>query len=207
MRVVVKTENANSDILELLNERSEEKIAFNLHRGMVVKLQDGGQPTAVPKEILEMSPSYLIEIYEEGGAKTNSGESTIVCAMSGKRLKPYYTPVKGELACGRQAWFSVESGVVTVTGYTMAETVELQRHEIIVQNVIPPVVSIKTINVWKGYRNELPGMFSIYKEAVHAAYEKAQCYHCKCIHYATLNEKMKNVRALNNLQHIEATSP
>lgn len=99
----------------------------------------------------------FIDCSEYGGGMSNTGLGVIVCGASGKPLKPYRIPNGGHLACGH--------------------------HETYFTSYEEDVARLVKKEIWVGYADELPTMYGQFQDAVNAAVEKANCYHCREPHY------------------------
>lgn len=137
----------------------------------------------IPEIVQGKKFSLMINCDENGGAATNTGQATVVCSLSGGKLRPYFVPSSGELSNGTQAFFSVPEAVVTVIAHRKQSDIEILMHLI---EISDNFISLETEQVWAGYYNNLPKMYSMYEAAVKAAKEKAECYHCRCVHYAAV---------------------
>ena len=109
MKIVAKVSGENIQLVKTLNERGiSAKLVKN---GVIVELPKvlGSNPEdlkfSIPQEV--KGSQFFIDCYEHGGGMTNTGFGTIVCGLSGKKLKPYYVPKSGNLSNGVHAYFSI----------------------------------------------------------------------------------------------------
>lgn len=134
----------------------------------------------IPELVLDKKFSLFIYCEETGGATVSGGEATIICGLSGDRIKPYSTanPINGA-----HAMFAVFEAVSTVTAYHEKNEVSVKMHCI---DRLGNLISLKTAEVWAGLPAQLPKMYSFYELAVAAAKNKANCHHCQSVYYAIL---------------------
>ena len=176
MKIIARVNGENAAFVERLNHQNIS--AKMIKNGVIVELPyDKGKYLIPPLNDYRL----FIDVQEQGGGLTNTGSATIVCGLTGKPLKPYYCPRRGHLACGIHAYFSVPEAVVTITGYRRDDNVTFSKHIIIVNGNL---ATLKTETLWSGRIESLPNLFSKYKNAAKAAQEKANCYHCRCVHYS-----------------------
>lgn len=137
----------------------------------------------IPAEILAgYEYQLLIEATESGGGATNTGSAQIVCGLSGKALRPYFTPTHGHLSNGTHAYFSVPGSVVLVNasrGHGSAG-IWITKYEVIQEGQFAKIV--KT-DIWSGQSSELPEVYNQYAAAVEAAAQKCRTYHCRYAMY------------------------
>lgn len=120
------------------------------------------------------------EMWEAGGGMTNTGNAQIICGPHGEELKPVFVRTGGDRACKEHAKFLVSEGDVVVT-------VTRHRQDFII--VLERIQSDGTLTSF--YRQEegeiTLGSFDDTQEefsrAVYAAWDKAECYHCREPHY------------------------
>lgn len=132
---------------------------------------------------VDPATEVLIEVAECGGSGDHNGGATIVCGLSGGKMKPYFRPM-GTEARQVQAWFATPIGLCliqatsyggqgpSVIGYelrTARETdhVALQRRQLF--QLAGP--------------HQLIGAPAAYTAAVRAAVAKVQCRGCRHMHY------------------------
>lgn len=175
----------NGENPALVSRLLEQGITAKLVKGgIIVELagrrdQEGHTHFVIPGEIA--GATLLIEATEHGGGYTNTGGATVVCGLSGKPLRPYYVPRGGHLACGTHGYFSVPGAVVTVVGYRRSDNVTIEEHRI---RQVGEIAWIESKQLWSGDIHELPELFSRYQAAAEAANMKANCYHCRCLHFS-----------------------
>lgn len=182
MKIIARKNVEDCGLVESLKQRG---ISAKLVRGaIIVELPEKpkekwDEPTVyeIPVEVLDAT--FCIDLSENGGGMTNTGSGTIVCGLSGKALRPYYTP-KG-YSNSDHAYFSVPSAVVTITGYRKDENIKIIEHRIVLKDNSARIDSRK---LWSGEVEALPNLFSRFQAAAEAAAKKGNCYHCRCVHYA-----------------------
>ncbi|MDD4937762.1 MAG: hypothetical protein PHX34_01975 [Candidatus Shapirobacteria bacterium] len=178
-KVIAKLSGEHVNLLERLGH-SVVKLVRN---ATLVELKATDGVYRIPKEIYGFSFSLQIEVAEEGGGYTHTGFSTIVCGLSGKKLKPYFMPRYGDLACEKHAFFSVPMSVVLVKGDRAKEEVEITKHSIVCIN---QTVRVEESLIWKGQFDRLPKRYQQYKGAVNAAKDKCSYYHCRVALYVAV---------------------
>jgi len=130
-------------------------------------------------------PAY----WEAGGGRTNIGNATIIAGIDGRAKEAIYVRRKGDLANAHHALVTLEVGdyiietnhhredfaieIFRITGF---EDKEGNTHAVIEQ------VNCFDKGEWDA---ELPAFLAA---AVHAAMEKATCYHCREPHFVTLTD-------------------
>lgn len=124
---------------------------------------------------------FCIDVEEKGGGEIKTGEATIVCGLSGKKLRPYYVRRSPVSANETHALFSIRASVVTVTAWRPADTVSIDEHRIVRKGIC---AWIETVNLWQGPCRELPEALGRFEQAVEAAIEKAYHDNCREVHYA-----------------------
>lgn len=189
MKITARIEGENQALVETLTQR-----------GIKAKLVKGGVIVELPmrkelesdRETYEVPPeandaTLYIDVTEHGGARTNTGSATVVCDSSGKPLRPYYIGRHGHLACGTHAYFSVPHAV-TITASRQDTIVKIEEHNIVRKGNI---AWIESKVLWSGELEVLPNSFKQFKAAAEAAKAKANCYHCRCVHFAKLPKKRR----------------
>jgi len=179
MKIVAKIDREDRDLAERMRGKGLE--ARVIRGRTLIELNKTGNVYDIPVEVKSQNPTLMIDCSECGGGMTNTGNSTIVCGLSGKKLRPYYVPRGGHLANGNHAYFAVPSMVVTISGYRQDYVVTIEEHAIIVNG---SRAHIKSSIIWSDEVDNLPNYLDRYREAAYAAYEKSNCYHCRCVHYA-----------------------
>jgi hypothetical protein len=184
MKITARINGESQPTVETLSQRSI--IAKLVKGGVIVELparkkESWNDPDTyeVPAEV--NGAMLFLDVAEKGGGMTNTGSGTVVCGLSGKALRPYYTPRGGHLACGTHAYFSVPNSVVTVTGYRRDTNITIQEHRIIRESNIARIESKK---LWSGELEVLPESFTQFQAAAEAASRKGNCYHCRCVHFS-----------------------
>lgn len=187
MKITARLNGENQSLVDTLTQRGI--TAKLVKRGVVIDLPRRGrmwsaaepwdnQEYEIPPEAQEAA--FFIDVPEEGGGKTHTGKGTVVCGLSGKALRPYYVPHGGHLACGTHAYFSVPVAVITVTGYCLSDDIVIKKHEIVRNG---DSAQIKSSTLWKGDLEVMPESFSRFQAAALAARDKANCYHCRHVHF------------------------
>lgn len=180
MKVTIKIPGENQNLVDSLGGKG---ISAKLVRGGVLISPDydaGAGGYVIPKEVNGRKRLFLIDCHEYGGAMTHTGDATVVCSYRGLRLRPYYRPQKGHLANGIHAYFSIPNVVITVTAHRNDTNISISSHRIMVED---GVVDIDSKVMWSGEVDFLPEKFGCYANAVAAASEKSECYHCREAHY------------------------
>ena len=178
-----------------INREDPELVEALLQRGVKSKLVKGGIIVELPA-LREPADGYdgeykipeevagvmlFVDIVESGGGRTSSGSGIVVCGVSGKPLRPYYTHQHGNLSNGIHARFAVSTAVVTITGYRNESRITIRKHEIIREG---RTARIKTTLLWEDDLDLLPGTLDNFHAAGKAAVEKGNCYHCREVHFA-----------------------
>lgn len=185
------TARVNGENQQLVNDLTQRGIVAKLVKGGVIielpKRENGSYKDPgtfdIPEEVGDAQLS--IGVSESGGGMTNTGSGNVVCGLSGKPLRPYYVPKGGHLANETHAYFSVPNAVVTVTGYRRDDEVVIEEFRIVRDG---NVAKIESKTIWSGDLDDLPKSFSHYADAAKAAHRKANCYHCRCVHFAAIKE-------------------
>lgn len=165
---------------QFLRQCSKAGLSARMARGaVIVDLPRCGYRFMVPAQLKHLK--LVLEATEYGGAKTKTGSGTIVCAPDGNALKPYRVLRTGHIACKTHAHFSVGQACVTLTGYRNSEQVMIQECSIVHE---AGMVGINVEVLWEGGKDDLPEQLRHYSLAVEAAVEKANCYHCRHVHYS-----------------------
>jgi hypothetical protein len=155
VKIIAKVPGENQSLVKALTERG---IAAKLVRnGVIIELQCRQNGSGDSPDLYELPPEansaiLHLDVTEEGGGMTNTGSGTVVCGMSGKSLRPYFTPRSGSLACGKHAYFSVPNCCVTITGYRGSNAIVVNEHRIIVAPGSDggQVARIETEELWHG---------------------------------------------------------
>jgi len=185
IEITAKIKGEKTSLFELLK-----------HKGLSARMVKGGivvelpvsygefKTYTIPDDLKGHEFGLFIDVAEEGGGKSNTGDATIVCGLSGKALKPYYVPGGGHLSCGIHAYFAVPEAVVTVNADRHHDDVRISinRHEI-QRTANNGIAYIRSKKLWSGQPDELPNAFMRYEDAVNAAVAKSGCYHCRHAHY------------------------
>lgn len=125
---------------------------------------------------------FLVELFECGGGKTNTGEATIVCSEDGLPLTPVEIYTRGHLSNGDHARFLVTKAVeITVNSRHQCTITEYS------VNRFGNNAYVKDTEIWQGKIESLPELFGKFENAVKVAYTKCRTYHCRSAHYISLN--------------------
>lgn len=142
---------------------------------MEVSVRDGEEIEKLRK-YLPGSACFLFRAYESGGGKTNTGFSQIICTPDGKPMKPRYIRKSGHLANQSHAMFECSEAVLITS--TKNGTISITYGKVYFNTG-----EFHTEILWSGPKEWLPESFQKYEKAVEAAYKKANCYHCRHVHY------------------------
>lgn len=122
---------------------------------------------------------FFLKLYESGGGKTNTGFGQIICGNRGNKLIPNKIYTTGHLSNNIHAeFYTREAMIITSTKHGMIKIVNVYVY-IRRKNKKFLFVRNSKLNVWNGEIEELPFKFYKYKRAIKAAYNKANCYHCR----------------------------
>jgi len=139
--------------------------------------------------VCERTKKGFPALWEKGGGYTNTGEAQIVAGRRGEKLKPIFIRTKGPRACGQHALFIIQPGyyIIKVDYWNkrdpkyLVDIYQIIEFNEFVENPDRPDDK-KLLAITVRVENEKPEL----KEAVEAAKQKAQCYHCRSPHYALL---------------------
>lgn len=183
MKIVVRYNvddaTARSMVRKLTDEGFEAK---HVRGGVICDLQRSStnyEAFLAPSNVRE--GTLLLDVAESGGGLTRTGSSQIVCGLTGKALKPYFRPQRGHLSNGDHAFFAVVGSVATVNAEQNSAHISIQSHRI--QENGGNVFHILKDVIWEGLVSEMPDCYSGFSDAVQAAIDKANCYHCREAHY------------------------
>lgn len=118
---------------------------------------------------IEITKSGLTAMWERGGSFTNTGWVTIIADCNGYAKRPVCVRTCGDLACGNHALIPVATGDVIVS---------VDRHHDKVAVTVERIVSILDDGAVVESCNE-----PICVDAIQAAIEKANDYHCRQPYY------------------------
>ena len=160
-----------------------ENIKWTILKGHSIsqEIQDDDTSLIAPNE----NYYWRLLEWERGGSFTNTGYAQIICSIQGEKLKPVYIRGKGHLANNDHALFAGNALVIINASH--------HRRDFSV-SVTRKVVDTKSGKVdisiiWKSPENHdwldnLPEKIAIYSDAIKSAIEKADCYHCRSVHYS-----------------------
>lgn len=179
---------------ELLPEEAKKYQAQVLRGHSVITEPDDD----VAKELMQKYKYYWrLAAWEEGGGYTNTGSAQIVCGVNGERLKPVLVRRRGHLANAEHALF-IGQRLVTVYANHHRKDFMFQITE---HSIDPKTGEVKEKEIWtysddfadapidsfdEWFEQNAPSYVEKFRDALKAAFEKAQCYHCRGVHYALL---------------------
>lgn len=169
-RLYVKVHGEDTDVFAWAAKFGEAKLVRN---AVIVYPKDGALDELL--RTLNKEHTLLVEAYEKGGSGMNTALVTIVCSTSGAPMRP--VRVLRPYAGGAHAMFTSTRLVVV--------TADRSRNEVAVtlKSVSATETGLKEEIIWKGYPEDLPNRFKKFSAAVKAAVAKANCYHCRHVHY------------------------
>lgn len=123
----------------------------------------------------------LLEVVEQGGGATNTGNAVVYCRPDGKPMKPYRF---GSYSNGSHAFFSSRPPVIEVKAsrWRGNEKVSIAR-------VLVDGLEVVYEPVWDGRPDELPNALAHLHDAVEAALQKAYDYHCRRAYFYAEQQK------------------
>lgn len=125
-------------------------------------------------------PAY----WEAGGGYTNTGYATIITTRDGQPKKAVYIRGRGELANSEHALVILEKGdhIIKTSHHRRDFTIKIFRILSFEKEKGEIYALIKQVNCFNmgEWDAELPAHL---EAAVHAAVEKATCYHCREPHF------------------------
>ncbi len=181
-KIVARLQGENQELADSLNRLGSVKAKL-VRGGIIAELPRFADTASYSFRIPDQLhyARFSIETTECGGGMTNTGHASIICSTIGEKVRPFYIPRGGHLANGDHAFFSMPM-LVEVTGYRNIEGVEIFHFSIFKKSLGSAEIIMREI--WSGDRESLPRKYNYFTEAVNAAYEKANCYHCRHVHYA-----------------------
>ena len=138
---------------------------------------------------IELTKKGYPAIWEQGGGLTNTGTATLVSDHNGKPKSPVYVRARGNLANSQHGLFIIEKGSLIIVA-------DHQRNDFTIK-----VYRVYNINMKAKFAEMvLESEFSKgewsdddvaleFKDLIDKAKEKATCYHCRHIHYRTLEAR------------------
>ena len=126
-------------------------------------------------------------LWEEGGAKKNASNATIVCDYDGKPKYPVVLKIRGNLACSKHALLPVfqDDTIIEVTKNSEFTKIDILR--ILEIKKKEKVAKVECIAHYENGRWDKEKIYLKYKEACDKAIEKANCFHCKEPHFVDLS--------------------
>lgn len=179
MKLCCEIPGEDMDIFSVLNS---ERVFTQLQKGRIVgEFTHEGQNSLGEWYIADFpeETEYYIKFYECGGGMTKTGLGQIICGMKGEMLMPIRLFTTGHLANKRHAEFHQNEAIqISSTKNGIVEIVYAQ----IAKND-QGYIKIVMLNIWKGNIQYLPNTYNYFKEAIEAAYMKANDYHCRKAYY------------------------
>lgn len=133
---------------------------------------------------LEVTKKGYPALWECGGGYTKTGGCTIIAGRHGERLVATYVRHGGHLACCNHALFIVEAVYHVIQAYQHCGDYEISVYKIssIDRDGDVRYANLTQVNEYScGEWDIEPEPFLA--EAINAAIEKADCYHCGSMHY------------------------
>jgi hypothetical protein len=146
------------------------------------------------KSQLPNSHSIRYTLWEEGGGRTNTGETAVICSSEGLPLKPLFVRSKGHLSCAEHALFAVypqpQEDVVkidashhnrdfdiAITSLSLSSEGELRECQL--WEARTGEIREAPVAIAQWIRTCLPEKLIEFQAALRAAMEKATNYHCR----------------------------
>ena len=127
-------------------------------------------------------------LWEEGGGWTKTGSATVIAGSLGERKRAIYVRSHGNLACENHALIPVkERDFVIEVEYGYSHIYGERTHEIHIYRINKIDKEDGTCEV-----EELTCFPSFLMEAIQAAMEKSNHYHCREPYYIQMNSKEEN---------------
>ena len=141
------------------------------------------------KELVKTRKGYPA-LWEEGGGSTNTGGAQIICNVDGNPKTAVYVRRGGHLSCGNHALFIVrESDVFVLAGHHRGDfSIEVLQIKKIFSNEGEYFAEVETLAEYENGEWDNENVAKKYKSAIDAAVEKAQCYHCREMHFGLEKE-------------------
>lgn len=143
---------------------------------------------------IERSKKGLPVMWEMGGGATNTGDSQVIAGPQGEALTPLYIKTGGHLAGGQHALFVVGAGTIVVSTYHHRGDFKITVSQLTGAFGKPDeygreeAEAEELCHFSRGEWGEKdPDDFGC-REAVQAATDKAQCYHCREPHFMQARE-------------------
>jgi hypothetical protein len=184
-RLTLYVPNADAELVELLDQQGFKAKLVGRSAFVRLKWLEDVEGFILPDNLPEFE--LRVESMEAGGGYTNTGWAQIACALDGTSLRPFATARHREdLACGEHGWFSAVEGIATVQACLWSKekptvSVELTTHNVVQEG---NTVQLVSETLFKGAPDQLPFEHEQFRQAVHAAANKALDYHCRRLHYA-----------------------
>ena len=134
----------------------------------------------IERDIIPLTSNNNPAYWESGGSTRNAGCATIVTDRIYQKLRPLYIKRKGMLSNSNHALLPLRRGYKVIKVWHHRNDYEIAILEVlrIIGNVAEfQVISTFSCDTQRGWENTL------YAEAVKAAIDKANTYHCKVPYY------------------------
>ncbi|MFA5355494.1 MAG: hypothetical protein WC302_02090 [Candidatus Paceibacterota bacterium] len=128
------------------------------------------------------------EIWEAGGGMSNTGSAQIICGPKGEMLQSVFVRTRGDLSNREHAKFLAKPGDVVITADYQRHIYAITMERIREDGTIEPFFVEEEGMVKRGKIEDKYHFF----EAVRAACNKAECYHCRETHYSFTKFKLKS---------------
>jgi len=124
------------------------------------------------------SAEVLIEAAESGGSGAHNGQATVVCGLSGKRMRPYFKPTEGEVS----GYFAAPVGLCIIQATSIgSQPPTLEGSELTVKRTTEGAL-LQRRQLF--HKKAEPGAdWGVYATAVKAAVLKVRCRGCRHLHY------------------------
>ena len=133
--------------------------------------------------------SSFISLWEQGGARTNTGSARIIAKADGSKPTATYIKRKGSLACAEHAMIPVHKGYWIIDASQHRGEFRISVMQIIgIQNKNISSVITEEIYVFAEGKWNIPLPQNL-TDAVNAAQKKANEYHCRTVYFAVQKEK------------------
>jgi len=131
---------------------------------------------------IELTKKGYPSIWEKGGGMSNTGSATIVSGSKGERLYPVWVNRRGELSCGYHALIIIGEGYHVIFADQHRGDYEIRVFRI---NAIDKDSKLADLELVCEYSHGEWGVepSDFLSDAIDAAVEKADCYHCREPHY------------------------
>lgn len=134
----------------------------------------------------EISKSGKMCLWEKGGGASNTGHAQIITMPDGSRPTPLYVRGRGHLSGGEHALVAIEPGMFVIRA-------DHHRLDFVID--IYKIIDIKDEEIYGELINNFEENWwmvpfdPMFEDAVHAAKDKANHYHCREPHYVVKENK------------------